>query len=276
MSNADASSENLVLVLGATGGVGQLVVKNLLEKDFKVKILTRNIDKARKLFAQSVDIAIADIRYPDTLSNVTKNITHIICCTGTTAFPSTRWEFENELNPLEWARVFFQDESIIAQAKNSPEKVDTQGVINLVRAVSDNLQSKLERFVFVSSCGVKRKSQFPYSLLNAFGVLDAKEKGEDAIIDSGIPYTIVRPGRLIDGPYTSYDLNTLMQATTEGKQNVVIGTGDTLTGQTSRIDVANVCVECLCNPKSENKAFEIVNQGERPSVIDWDTLFSQI
>jgi uncharacterized protein YbjT (DUF2867 family) len=134
----------------------------------------------------------------------------------------------------------------------------------------------LKRFVFVSSCGVLHKSQFPYSVLNGFGILDAKLKGEEAIINSGLPYTIIRPGRLIDGPYTSYDLNTLLKATTAGKYGVVLGTGDTLTGQTSRIDVAAACVECIQNPRSERKAFEIINQGQRPSAIDWETLFAQL
>ena len=96
------------------------------------------------------------------------------------------------------------------------------------------------------------------------------------MINSGLPYTIVRPGRLIDGPYTSYDLNTLTRATTDGKLDIVVGTGDTLTGQTSRIDVANVCVKSLYNPNCENKAFEVVNQGKRPSAIDWDALLAQI
>ncbi|MFN9400831.1 MAG: NAD(P)H-binding protein, partial [Dolichospermum sp.] len=96
----------------------------------------------------------------------------------------------------------------------------------------------LNRFVFVSSCGILRKHQFPFNILNLFGVLDAKEKGEKAIINSGIPYTIIRPGPLIDGPYTSYDLNTLLKATTAGKLNVVLKTGDIITGDSSRIDVA--------------------------------------
>jgi uncharacterized protein YbjT (DUF2867 family) len=114
------------------------------------------------------------------------------------------------------------------------------------------------------------------NILNLFGVLDAKEKGEQAIINSGIPYTIIRPGRLTDGPYTSYDLNTLLKATSEGKLNVVFGTGDTLSGDTSRIDVAAACVESLSYPSSINKVFEIVNQGNRPTIIDWQNLFSQL
>ncbi|MEM7726592.1 MAG: SDR family oxidoreductase [Cyanobacteria bacterium P01_A01_bin.45] len=272
MSNTDVSIEDLVMVVGATGGVGQLVVSKLLNQGSRVKVLTRSAQKARNMFSDSVDIVVSDLRQSDNLPALISDVTHIICCVGTTAFPSTRWEFDKELNPLEWIGVIFQDRDLIAQAKNSPDEVDAKAVSNLVSAVPNNLK----RFVFVSSCGVKRKDQFPYSLLNAFGVLDAKEKGEQSIINSGIPYTIVRPGRLIDGPYTSYDLNTLTRATTDGKLDIVVGTGDTLTGQTSRIDVANVCVKSLYNPNCENKAFEVVNQGKRPSAIDWDALLAQI
>ena len=99
---------------------------------------------------------------------------------------------------------------------------------------------------------------------------------ENALKNSGLPYTIIRPGRLIDGPYTSYDLNTLLRAKTDGKKAVVIGTGDTLNGETSRIDVANVCVECLNYELTINQGFDIINSGKRPEVINWQQLFSQI
>jgi uncharacterized protein YbjT (DUF2867 family) len=150
--------------------------------------------------------------------------------------------------------------------------VDFQGVNHLVSAAPKDLK----RFVFVSSCGILRKDKPPFSILNSFGVLDAKQKGEEAIIRSGLPYTIIRPGRLIDGPYTSYDLNTLLKATTGGKLGVVVGTGDTLLGDTSRIDVASACVECIDNLATEGKVFEVVNQGSRPSAIDWEALFSNL
>ena len=44
------------------------------------------------------------------------------------------------------------------------------------------------------------------------GVLKWKKEGERLLQQSGLPWTIVRPNRLTDGPYTSYDLNTLLQA----------------------------------------------------------------
>lgn len=264
------SAKDLVLVAGATGGVGQLVVGKLLEKGLKVRVLTRNAAKAEEMFNQKVEIAVGDIRQPATLPAAMSGVTHIINCTGTTAFPSARWEFDETPNLIEWGIIFFNPKSSEAKAKNSPAKIDAEGVSNLVAAAPQNLK----RFVFVSSCGILRKNQFPFSILNGFGVLDAKQKGEESIINSELPYTIIRPGRLIDGPYTSYDLNTLLKAKTGGKYGVVLGTGDTLSGDASRIDVASACVECLFHLSSSRKIFEIVNQGERPPVINWETLFS--
>jgi uncharacterized protein YbjT (DUF2867 family) len=272
MTSVKASEENLVLVAGATGGVGQIVIAKLLEKEFKVRVLTRNVAKAASMFNNKVEVVLGDIREPSTLSPASQDVTHIICCTGTTAFPSARWEFHPQPNLIEWGMIFSDSTYRDKKAKNTPAKVDAQGLSNLVVAAPRNLQ----RFVFVSSCGILRKNQLPFNILNAFGVLDAKQKGEEAIISSGLPYTIVRPGRLIDGPYTSYDLNTLLRAKTGGKFGVVIGTGDTITGDASRIDVAAACVECILYPSTEGQIFELVNQGARPPVIDWEKLFSQL
>ncbi|MEQ8756437.1 MAG: SDR family oxidoreductase [Coleofasciculus sp. G1-WW12-02] len=278
MTSSAARTQERVLVAGATGGVGQLTVAKLLEKGFPVRVLTRSAEKARTMFNNRVEIAIGDIRQPATLPTATQNITHIICCTGTTALPSSKWDFdtmdqaEGLGNLIEWGKIYLDTDYRRTHARNSPEQVDAQGVSHLVNAAPKDLN----RFVFISSCGVLRKDKPPFNILNAFGVLDAKEKGESAIINSGLPYTIIRPARLIDGPYTSYDLNTLVKAKTNGKLGVVVGTGDTLEGETSRIDVAAACVECIDNPVTEGKVFELVNKGTRPAKIDWTALFSSL
>jgi uncharacterized protein YbjT (DUF2867 family) len=278
MTSQEATAKERVLVAGATGGVGQLTVAKLLEKGFPVRALTRSAEKVQKMFDNQVEIALGDIRQPATLSPATQDVSYIICCTGTTAFPSAKWDFDtaDEAKGLrgliEWSKVYLDADYRRAKARNSPEQVDAQGVGNLVAAAP----KALKRFVFVSSCGILRKDKPPFSILNAFGVLDAKQKGEETIINSGLPYTIIRPGRLIDGPYTSYDLNTLLRATTGGKLGVVVGTGDTLGGDTSRVDVASACVECISNPATERKVFELINQGSRPSAIDWTALFSSL
>ncbi|WP_413165077.1 SDR family oxidoreductase [Capilliphycus salinus ALCB114379] len=272
------SSTDRVLVAGATGGVGQLTVAKLLEKGYKVRVLSRSAEKAEKMFKNQVEVAVGDIRNPDSLPPAVEDISDIICCTGTTAFPSNKWDFDTlqqstgQQSWLEWLKIYFDSEHRRKNANNSPEEVDAEGVSNLVSAAPKTLK----RFVFVSSCGVLRKEQFPYSVLNSFGVLDAKHKGEEAIITSGLPYTIIRPGRLTDGPYTSYDLNTLMKATTGGRLGVEVGVGDKLTGQTSRVDVASACVECLSIPETENQIFELVNKGVKPdNGINWTALLSK-
>jgi uncharacterized protein YbjT (DUF2867 family) len=224
------------------------------------------------MFNQQVEIVVGDIREPNTLPPAMLNINSIICCTGTTAFPSARWEFDSSVNIIELGLAFLDRQSLENKAKNTPLKVDAQAVKNLVAAAPKSLN----RFVFVSSCGIQRKTQFPFNVLNSFGVLDAKQQGEEAIINSGIPYTIIRPGRLIDGPFTSYDLNTLLKATTDGKLNVVLGKGDTLSGDASRIDVAAACVESLFYPNTAGQVFELVNQGTRSSEIDWEQLFNKV
>lgn len=52
------------------------------------------------------------------------------------------------------------------------------------------------------------------------GVLKFKHDSELALMASGLPYTIFRPSRLTDGPYTSYDLNTLLQVGPGGSASV--------------------------------------------------------
>jgi uncharacterized protein YbjT (DUF2867 family) len=275
----------LVLVAGATGGIGQLTVGRLVEQGIPVRALTRNPQKAEQLFARQesatdlrptqIQITQGDTLHAATLSAAVEGVTHIIGCTGTTAFPSQRWQFpepQESSNPLAWWEIYGNPQNYGAIAGNSPQKVDAAGVRNLVQAAPRTLQ----RFVLISSCGILRRRQFPFNLLNAFGVLDAKLQGETALIESHLPYTIIRPGRLIDGPYTSYDLNTLMRAKTDGQYNVVLGQGDTLSGEASRIDVARAAVECLQAPVTVNKTFDLINQGSRPAAIDWPALFEAL
>ncbi len=242
-----------------------------------MRAITRNVAKAQPLFDDRVELKQADLRLPDTLTTALDGIDTVLCCSGTTAFPSDKWQVDLPSQPLEqfltWGRIFVDEDYRQRHAKNSPAIADGQGVKNLIAAAKN---SSVQRFVMVSSLGIERKDNFPFNLLNAYGVLDAKQAAEQALRDTGLHYTIVRPGRLIDGPFTSYDLNTLIKASTDGKQGVVLGCGDQLLGQTSRRDVAAACVECLQNPATENTTFEIINQGERPVTIVWSKLFAQL
>lgn len=248
------SSSKLVLVVGGTGGVGQLVVASLLDRNIRARLLLRNLEKATTLFGEQdedkLQVVQGDTRNPEDLDpSIFEGVTHVICCTGTTAFPSRRWDGDN-----------------------TPERVDWDGVRNLVSA----LPSTLKRIVLVSSVGVTKFNELPWSIMNLFGVLKYKKMGEDFVRNSGLPYTIIRAGRLTDGPYTSYDLNTLLQATAGERRAVVIDQGDKLVGEVSRLVVAEACIQALDNNSTEGQVYEINSvKGEGPGSDPkkWDELF---
>ncbi|XP_030458723.2 protein TIC 62, chloroplastic [Syzygium oleosum] len=249
-----ASSSKLVLVVGGSGGVGQLVVASLLERNIKTRLFIRDLDKAKSLFGQQdeerLQVWQGDTRNPEHLDpSMFEGVTHVICCTGTTAFPSKRWEGDN-----------------------SPERVDWEGVRNLISA----LPSSVERVVLVSSVGVTKFNELPWSIMNLFGVLKYKRMGEDFLRQSGLPFTILRPGRLTDGPYTSYDLNTLLKATAGQRRAVVVGQGDKLFGEVSRLVVAEACIQLLDLEFAEGEIYEINSvegQGPGSDPQKWRELF---
>ncbi|KAG2442594.1 hypothetical protein HXX76_002679 [Chlamydomonas incerta] len=246
---------DLVLVAGATGGVGQLVTAKLLERGFRVRAVDRarkNRSAAATLFPGSnIEVFPADLRDRSTMVGITQGVAAVCCCTGTTAFPSSRWEGEN-----------------------GPRNTDWVGTSNLI----DSTPSTVKRFVLVTSVGVERYTEFPFAILNSFGVLKYKRDSERHLEASGLPYTIIRPGRLTDGPYTSYDLNTLLQATAGTRQDVQLSARDDQRGEASRIAVAEAVVQSLLLPSTSNHYFSICStDGEGPGKDSaaWDRLFSQ-
>jgi len=163
--------ESKILVAGATGGVGEQIVRQLLAHGRSVRILVRDEAKATKLFADTgapgnLEIVVGDVRRPETLGPAFAGVSHVMCTTGSRA-------------PI---------------GGNAPKNVDYEGVSNLVDAAKG---AGVTRFLLVSSMSVTKPNHF----LNAFGqVLTWKLRGENVLRASGLPYTIVRPGGLKDDP----------------------------------------------------------------------------
>ncbi len=249
-----------VLVAGATGGVGQLVAAKLLERGYTVKALSRSREKTKTLLgdAPHLEVIYGDMREPNTLAEAMTQVDAVCCCTGTTAFPSKRWD-----------------------GGNTPEQTDYVGVKHLIDAAAAASSSSggLKRFILTTSAGVDRSNQFPFIILNAFGVLKYKKMAEDVLRSSGLPYTILRPNRLTDGPYTSYDLNTLLQGVSGERQDIQLTLEDDQVGETSRIAVAEAIVQCLTAPETTNTVFSIGSrpgQGPGQDPKAWHHLFSKI
>lgn len=227
----------------------------LPQRGYQVRALSRSQDKVRQLLgdAPGLEAVIGDLRDPSTLPAVLEGVDAVCCCTGTTAFPSKRWD-----------------------GNNGPEQTDYVSVVNLIRACP----AGLKRFVLTTSAGVERYTQFPFAILNLFGVLKYKRMSEEELQRSGLPYTIFRPNRLTDGPYTSYDLNTLLQGTAGVRQDVQLSLKDDMgSGETSRIATAEAIVQSLVLDSAEGRAFALTSTpGEGPGQdpARWRQLFEGV
>jgi uncharacterized protein YbjT (DUF2867 family) len=133
--------------------------------------------------------------------------------------------------------------------------VDRDGVINAARCC---IEQQIPRLVVVSSGAVSRPDSPVYLLLNtvAGGIMEAKIEGEDAVrdiyrdprlVESGIGYTVIRPGGLNnDDPV--------------GPGGLELNQGDTKSGRLSRQDVASLCVACLDSASAFDATFECYNK----------------
>jgi uncharacterized protein YbjT (DUF2867 family) len=215
------------LVAGATGQTGKRIVQQLLERGIEVKALVRDRAKATAELPEAVEIAIGDVLQPATLREALAGCQILISATG--AAPS--------FDPT------------------GPYKVDYEGTKNLVDAAK---QANIEQIVMVSSLCVSRL----FHPLNLFwGVLYWKQQAEDYLKNSGVPYTIVRPGGLKNE---------------DNDQAIVMSAADTLfEGSIPRHKVAQVCVEALNQPAAKNKVVEIIT-SETAASQSLTTLFANV
>jgi uncharacterized protein YbjT (DUF2867 family) len=138
-----AKKVGVVLVAGATGGVGKRVVRRLIEKGYKVRCLVRDIDKARSIIDNKADVVVADITKPETLSPLLMaNIQAVICCTAVRVQPV---EGDTPDRAKYNQGVKFYMPEVVG---DSPENVEYKGVKNLVEAASKNLEPSSEKLIF--------------------------------------------------------------------------------------------------------------------------------
>lgn len=208
-----------ILIAGATGGVGRQLVGKLLAAQQDVRALVRSVAQGDELFGAQdcLQVVEGDARHSVTLPAAVIGASAVICAIGAKA-------------PV---------------GEGSPEKIDYEGVRNLVLAARN---ASVGRFVLVSSLGVTH----PEHPLNNFGrALDWKLKGENMLRASGLIYTIIRPGGLTDE--------------SGGKSAIRVAQGDTIaSGIISRSDVAAVCLAALNDMVTYHCTFEVIAEAGAP------------
>ncbi|GMH16243.1 hypothetical protein Nepgr_018084 [Nepenthes gracilis] len=242
------SSENedrLVFVAGATGRVGSRTVRELLKLGFRVRAGVRNVQRAKTLLqsakqmeidtetnpeeiqpVERLEIVECDLEKREEIGPALGNASLVICCIGAS---------EKEIFDI-----------------TGPYRIDYQATKNLIEAATS---AKVDHFILLSSLGTN-KIGFPAAILNLFwGVLIWKRKSEEALIASGLPYTIVRPGGM-ERPTDSY----------KDTHNITLSQEDTLFGgQVSNLQVAELMAFMAKNENlSYCKVVEVIAETTSP------------
>lgn len=126
----------VILVAGATGGVGKRVVRRLREQGYQVRSLVREIDRAQAILGEPGDYIQADITQPQTLTPaVIANVKAVISCVGVRVQPV---EGDTPDRQKYYQGVKFYQPEVVG---DTPEAVEYQGVKNLIEAVAEQLQA---------------------------------------------------------------------------------------------------------------------------------------
>jgi len=162
------SHNKTVAVAGATGRVGRLIVKELLEQGYTVRaILVPPFDALEQpeLAQARVEMIEANLTQLQSLERAVAGADFLISAIGSR-------------KPFNTAEL---------------DRIDNMGNQNLVKAAKAR---ELKHVVIISSNGVGN-SQWAINLMHKLSmwfILKAKERSEDFIRTSGVSYTIIRPG----------------------------------------------------------------------------------
>jgi len=152
-----SSPHMTVLVVGATGSIGSLVVEEAIRQGHVVRALVRNRGKARRLPPQA-QVAVGDVTRPETLPGAVDGVDAIVFTLGSDG-----------------------------GGKVGAETVDYGGVRNVLAA----LGSRPARIALMTSIGVTNRTGDYNRRTEAH---DWKRRSERLVRASGLLYTIVRPG----------------------------------------------------------------------------------
>lgn len=142
-----------VLVAGATGYLGQYLVRELKGRGFWVRVLIRK-ETQKERFNNVDDFFIGQITDPETIKGITHNIDWVFSSIGITRQKDG---------------MTYMD-------------VDYQGNSNLLK---EALKDKVEAFQYISAINGDKLRQLK--------IFEAKEKFVDELKSSGIHYCILRP-----------------------------------------------------------------------------------
>lgn len=213
------SNETPKLVIGASGQTGRRVVKSLLEKGFKVRAFVRSQEKAQFLRGYLIGAGVSD---DDRLEFVIGD-------------PLDQTELLGATQGVD--KVLTNLGGTPNMSTEDRESIEHYFIVKLVQAAGQN---GVGQVVLCSSMG----TEMPDAIPRLAKILEAKRRGELVLENSGLNFTIVRPGGLHNSP---------------GGQPVALARHLQGFGAISRDDVAEVMVQAIIQPAALNRIVEIVS-----------------
>lgn len=224
----------MILVIGATGILGGMITKQLLDQGKDVRILVRENSPAEQMALQGratsprflIDSGAkptkGDLRDRSSLDELFKGIETVI----TTANTAVRG------------------------GEDSVDSVDRQGNLNLIEAAKI---AGVKQFIFISFLGAHPNNPVP--------LFQAKAHTEKALIESGIPYTILSPNFFMEiwiGMVVGIPLQS-------GQPVTLVGQGQRLHSLISIRDVAAFTVAAVDHSAAINQRFVLGG----PEPVSW-------
>jgi nucleoside-diphosphate-sugar epimerase len=204
-----------IFLAGASRGVGHQIARILATQNLPVLALIRDPAAQSDLQALNVETVVGDALNPTDVTNA---------MTG---------------------QIISAIVSTIGGMPQDGQRADFLGNKHLIDAAVKN---GVSRFILVSSIGAgDTKDAIPATAYAALAsVLADKEKAEQYLIDSGLNYTIVRPGGLKSEPATGNGVLTL----------------DThVAGSITRSDVATLVCRCLASDAAQNQVLSAFDKN---------------
>lgn len=206
------TTDDLMLVTGATGLVGSHVVEEARKRSVPVRVLVRSGSDTSQLDEWGVEKVTGDMGVPASLKKAVEGVTVIVHCAAKVG----------DWGPVEEYR-----------------RINVDGLDNLLDAAQNN--GTLKAFVHVSSLGVYEardhygtdETEFPH-VAGIDGYTLTKAESELAVMkrvrDNALPATVLRPG-FIYGPRDRTVLPRLLEKLKAGKVKY-LGSTDKLMNNT--------------------------------------------
>jgi uncharacterized protein YbjT (DUF2867 family) len=209
-----------VLVIGGTRGTGLLIVRLLQQRGHHVRVLARNPSRARTLFDSSVAVVGGDLTKPETLPPAVEDAGHIIFTAGCRSG-----------YPVREPRV---------------KAVEYKGVLRTLEAARQ--LAFAGRFLYLTSSGVLRQN-LATRCLNLWkgNTLVWRRRVEDGIRASGLDYTVIRVGVLVNRRGGEHLIEVTQQPLPLAWRYRI-----------ARADVTDVFLAALDHPKASRTTFEAV------------------